>query len=192
MRDGAEKQQQMEASVFFSHVNMSKVIIKYDVAIKYIATAIDHTTECTLEDEVNDESVSQDKEEIETTDREDKSNEKIDLVANKPDAVVESVPKPSKGRGRPKSVPLPSPLPEGDRRGPARPCKSDREKEDGQFEEGSRDCASDDIALAPSVKRKPPAKRKAAKAGKKTGMVLKNISFGYHANVQSFNNVAIV
>ena len=118
LRDGAEKQQQMEASYFFTHVKMLKVITKYDVAMENVATAIKHTLEFTLKDELINS---------EATDEEEESLDKIDITSNaKPDAVVEFVAELSKTRGRPKLIP-PLPPPEGPpRRGPARQSKTEK------------------------------------------------------------------
>jgi len=167
LRDGAEKQQQMEALYFFSHVQMSKVITEYDVAMENVATAIKHTLEFMLKDElINSEA---------TDEEEEKSLDKIDITSNaKPDAVVEFVAELSKTRGRPKLIP-PLPPPEGPpRRGPARQSKTEKEGVVAVVSEVVVQSSDSEVSSAKTTKKKYVG-RKSVKAEKKTGMCFKYI-----------------
>jgi len=166
LRDGAEKQQQMEASYFFTHVKMLKVITEYDVAMENVASAIKHTSEFTLKDElINSEG----------TDGKEESLDKIHITSNvKPNAVVEFVAELSKTRGRPKLIP-PLPPPEGPpRRGPARQSKTEKEGVVAVVSEVVVQSSDSEVSSAKTTKKKYVG-RKSVKAEKKTGMCFKYI-----------------
>ena len=97
--------------LFFSQVNMLKVLIEESVALANVSVSVSHVTGETLDDEVCEEVSS-------TSEAEKDTEDKID------EKQVAPIIKPLKGRGREKAV---IPLP--DRRCPTRLCKSQHEKD---------------------------------------------------------------
>ena len=142
--------------LFFSQVNMLKVLIEESVALANVSVSVSHVTGETLDDEVCEEVSS-------TSEAEKDTEDKID------EKQVAPIIKPLKGRGREKAV-----LPLPDRRCPTRLCKSQHEK-DVVSKTSEAETEDEDINASAKKKKKFPARRKVAKAVKK-GMGSKNIS----------------
>ena len=175
LRDGAETQQQMEALLFFSLVNLSKVIVDHDVTMVNIAAAIKHTAECSLQDEdidAEDEDVDAEDEDVVVVEEGGVGQDAHADLAVNTNRIEETAQKP-KGRGRRKAESPPPPPPEGHRRGPARQSKSNK---DVVVAVPSELVVVESDKFTPVKPKRKYTKRRTVKPEKKTGMCFKYVS----------------